>query len=148
MINLGLSGPQDIVKRSGSGASVNSQDSGASVVSESKREDGRFNLFNSLKKRKAQSLAANEQARKAEAAAAELEKQNIEKDLRIQKLLSQLKDAGIETDDHQTTSSTSQQESTSGDNPRDLSVRFSHNPQSQTSDTEKTGAGASDPGAK
>ena len=40
MINMGLRGPQDIAKRSGSGASVNSQDSGASVVSESKREDG------------------------------------------------------------------------------------------------------------
>ena len=72
MINLGLRGPQDISKRSGSGASVNSQDSGHSVVSESKREDGRFNFLNSLKRRMEQTLAANEQARKAEAAAAEL----------------------------------------------------------------------------
>ena len=148
MISMGLRGPQDIAKRSGSGASVNSQDTGASVISQSKREDGRFNIFNSLKKKKEQSLAANEQARKAEATAAELEKQNIAKDQTIQRLLSQLKDAGIKTDGHQTAPSTSQQESTSGDNRRDTSVRFSHNPQSQTSDTQKTGAGASGPGAQ
>ena len=66
----------------------------------------------------------------------------------IQNLLSQLRDAGFEIDDHQTTSSTFQQESISDDNPRDPSVRFSHNPQSQTSDTEKTGAGAAGPGAQ
>ena len=147
MINLGLRGPQDVSRRSGSGASVNSQDTGYSVVSDSKKEEGRFNLFNLLKKRKAQSLAANEQAQKAEAAAVELEKQNIEKDQRIQQLLSQLKDAGIKTDDSQT-ASTSQRDSTPSDNPCQSSVRFSHTPRTQTSGNEKTGAGASGPGAQ
>ena len=148
MINMGLRGPQDIAKRSGSGASVNTQDTGASVISESKRDDGRFNLFSSLRKNKEKSLAANEQARKAEAAAAELEKQNTAKDQTIQRLLSQLKDAGIETGEHTIAPSTTQQESTSGDIPRNSTVRFSNNPQSQTSDTEKTGARASGPGAQ
>ena len=80
MINLGLCRPQDVSRRSGSDVSVNSQDSGHSVVSESKKEEGRFNIFNSMKKRREQTLAANEQARKAKAATAELERQNLEKD--------------------------------------------------------------------
>ena len=127
MRNLGLRGPQDLSRRSGSGASVNSQDTGHSVVSDSKKEEGRFNLLNLFKKKKAQTLAANEQAQKAEAAAAELEKGNTEKDKRIQYLLSQLKNAGIETEDLQT-DSTSQRDSTPSDNPREPSVRFSHTP--------------------
>ena len=81
-----------------------------------------------MKKRREQTLAANEQARKAEAAAAELEKENLEQAQKIQRLMSRLKDAGIETDDPQTTPSTSQHDSTSGDNPRESSVRFSHTP--------------------
>ena len=127
MRNLGLRGPQDLSRRSGSGASVDTNDTGHSVVSDSKKEEGRFNLLNSFKKKKAQTLAANKQARKAEAAAAELEKENTEKDKRIQYLLSQLKNAGIETEDPQT-NSTSQRDSTPSDNPREPSVPFSHTP--------------------
>ena len=147
MRNLGLRGPQDLSRRSGSGASVDTNDTGHSVVSDSKKEEGRFNLLNLFKKKKAQTLAANEQARKAEAAAAELEKENTEKDKRIQYLLSQLKNAGIETEDP-LTDSTSQRDSTPSDNPREPSVRFSHTPRSQTPGNEKTGAGASGPGAQ